>query len=209
MPGETWPEAAAAFLALWLMMMAAMMLPSLAPVLWRVRQSVASRGTDRRMVLTAMVGSGYFVVWTALGLAVFPTGVALTSLTARLPPVARVAPTAAGLLVLLAGVLQFTPWKARHLVCFAEAAGSSRPPISSASGAWRHGLRLGLHCATSSAGLMATLLVFGMMNLRLMTAVTVAITAERLSPSPLRTARAIGVITLALGAVVIARAAGG
>src|SRR5690349_14166951 len=38
MPGQTWLEAAAAFLGMWLVMMVAMMLPSLAPALHRYRQ---------------------------------------------------------------------------------------------------------------------------------------------------------------------------
>src|SRR6202043_3981880 len=40
MPGQTWPGAAASFLGMWVVMMAAMMLPSLVPMLWRYRQAV-------------------------------------------------------------------------------------------------------------------------------------------------------------------------
>src|SRR5512135_598940 len=40
MPGQTWPGAAASFLGMWIVMMAAMMLPSLLPVLWRYRRAV-------------------------------------------------------------------------------------------------------------------------------------------------------------------------
>src|SRR5438270_2409582 len=43
-PGRTWPEAAAAFGAMWLLMMVPMMLPSLGPVLRRYRQSQAVAG---------------------------------------------------------------------------------------------------------------------------------------------------------------------
>ncbi len=46
MPGQTWPGAAASFLGMWLAMMAAMMLPSLVPMLWRYRQAVG--GAARR-----------------------------------------------------------------------------------------------------------------------------------------------------------------
>jgi predicted metal-binding membrane protein len=42
MPGQTWPGAAAWFLCMWVVMMVAMMLPSLVPMLWRYRQAVGS-----------------------------------------------------------------------------------------------------------------------------------------------------------------------
>ena len=55
MPGQTWPGAAASFLGMWVVMMVAMMLPSLVPTLWRYRQAGLGR-------LTALVGVGYFFV---------------------------------------------------------------------------------------------------------------------------------------------------
>ena len=67
MPGQTWPGAAASFLGMWVVMMVAMMLPSLAPMLWRYRQAVGRTGETRQGRLTALVGVGYFFVWTVLG----------------------------------------------------------------------------------------------------------------------------------------------
>src|SRR6195256_1898126 len=64
MPGQTWPGAAASFLGMWVVMMAAMMLPSLAPMLWRYRHAVGRTGETRLGRLTALVGMGYFFVWT-------------------------------------------------------------------------------------------------------------------------------------------------
>ena len=43
MPGQTWPGAAASFLGMWIVMMVAMMLPSLVPMLWRYREAVGAR----------------------------------------------------------------------------------------------------------------------------------------------------------------------
>ena len=74
--------------------------------------------------------------------------------------------------------------------------------------AWRHGLRLGLHCACCCAGLTAILLVIGVMDLRVMAVVTVAITVERLAPAGERVARAIGAGVMGAGLLLIARAAG-
>jgi predicted metal-binding membrane protein len=47
MPGQTWPAVAASFLGIWVMMMVAMMLPSLVPMLWRYRQAVGRTGETR------------------------------------------------------------------------------------------------------------------------------------------------------------------
>src|SRR5215218_7533116 len=44
MPGQAWLGAAASFLGMWVVMMVAMMLPSLVPMLWRFRESVPAQG---------------------------------------------------------------------------------------------------------------------------------------------------------------------
>ena len=87
MPGQTWPGAAAAFLGMWLVMTVAMMLPSLVPMLWRDRQAVGRTGETRLGRLTALVGVGYFVVWTVFGMAAFPLGVALAAVEMQQPVV--------------------------------------------------------------------------------------------------------------------------
>src|SRR5437870_6020757 len=69
MPAQTWPGAAASFLGMWVVMMVAMMLPSLVPMLWRYRQAVGRTGETRLGRLTALVGVGYFFVWTVFGMA--------------------------------------------------------------------------------------------------------------------------------------------
>ena len=95
--------------------MVAMMLPSLMPVLWRYRVAVRETGEMRAAVSMLLMGSGYFFVWTALGMAVFPLGVALTAAEMRWPALARTVPAGVGSIVLIAGALQFSAWKARHL----------------------------------------------------------------------------------------------
>src|SRR5213076_1909225 len=112
MPGQTWPGAAASFLGMWIVMMAAMMLPSLVPMLWRYRQAVGRSGDARLGWLTALVGAGYFFVWTAFGMAAFPLGVALAAVEMQL---ARAVPIAVGMVVLIAGALHVSAWKATHL----------------------------------------------------------------------------------------------
>ena len=184
-----WLGAAASFLGVWIVMMVAMMLPSLAPTLWRYRQAGLGR-------LTALVGVGYFVVWTVCGMAAFPLSAAL----------ARAEPIGVGAVVLMAGCFQLTAWKAHHLACCRDA---GRGAVSAdASTAWRHGLRLGLHCAKCNVGLMAILLGLGVMDLRAMAIVAAAITGERLAPGGERVARATGAVALGAELLLIARAAG-
>src|SRR6202790_3123783 len=85
MPGQTWLNAAASFLGMWVVMMVAMMLPSLVPMLWRYRQAVGRTGERRLGRLTALVGVAYFVVWALIGLATFPLGVVLAGIQMHWP----------------------------------------------------------------------------------------------------------------------------
>jgi len=208
MPGQTWPGAAASFIGMWIVMMMAMMLPSLVPMLWRYRQAVGSTGETRLGRLTAIVGMGYFFVWTLFGMAAFPLGVALAAVEMQQSALARAVPIAAGVVVLIAGALQLTAWKARHLAYCREAPGRAHTLPADAGTAWRHGLRLGLHCSLCCVGLMAILLVIGVVDLRAMAVVATAITVERLAPAGERVARATGAVVVGAGLLLIARAGG-
>jgi predicted metal-binding membrane protein len=208
MPGQTWPGAAASFLGMWLAMMVAMMLPSLVPMLSRYRHAVETIGEARLGRLTAFVGVAYFLVWTAIGCAAFVLGVALAMVEMQQPALARAVPMAVGAVVLLAGALQFTAWKARHLACCREAPGPGRTLPADAGTAWRHGVRLGLHCARCCAGPMVILLVAGVMDLRAMAVVAAAISFERLAPAGERAARVIGALAIGAGLSLLARATG-
>jgi predicted metal-binding membrane protein len=208
MPGQTWTGAAASLLGMWIMMMVAMMLPSMVPMLWRYREAVTSAAETRLGLLTGLVGMGYFCVWTLVGMVAIPLGFALAEAEMQYPALSRAVPTALGVIVLIAGACQFTAWKAYHLACCRESPERGRRLPADAGTAWRHGMRLGLHCSCCSAGLTAILLVMGVMDLRVMAVVTTAITAERLAPAGERVARAIGVIVVGASMLLLARAAG-
>ena len=205
MPGQSWAGAGSSFVGMWVAMMAAMMLPSLVPMLSRYRRAIG--GAENLGRLTALVGAGYFSVWTTWGIAAFPLGVVLAALEMRRPALSSAVPIAVGVVVVIAGAFQFTAWKARQLDCCRDA---PRPgaPSSGAAAAWRHGLHLGLRCSQCCAGLMAILLVIGVMDLRAMAVVAGAITVERLAPAGDRVARAIGAVIIGTGLFLIARAAG-
>jgi predicted metal-binding membrane protein len=208
MPDQTWPEVATSFLGMWIVMMTAMMLPSLVPMLWRYRQAVAASSESRLHWLTLLVGSAYFLVWTAIGVAAFPLGAALAAVEMQEPALAYAVPIAAGAVVVIAGLLQFSAWKTHQLACCRKAAACGRTLPADSGTAWRHGLRLGWHCVRCCAGLTTVLLVVGVMDLRAMAFVTAAITAERLAPAGERVARAIGVAVIGAGLTLIAQSLG-
>lgn len=208
MPEPTWSGDAISFIGMWVVMMVAMMMPSLVPTLWRYREAVASGGETPLGWLTGLVAVGYFLVWTVFGMAAFPLGLALSAPEMRLPALAHAVPVAVGLIVLAAGAVQFTGWKAHHLACCRETPGLGRALPADAGTAWRHGLRLGLHCSQCSVGPIAILLAIGIMDLRAMAVVGAAITVERLAPAGKRVAEATGAAAVGAGLFLIWRAVG-
>jgi predicted metal-binding membrane protein len=198
-PGQTWLTGAASFLGMWTVMMVAMMLPSLVLTLWRLRQGEGATADTHADRLTAIVGTGYFFVWTVVGMIAFALGVALAAVAMQRPALSRAVPAAEGIVVLIAGVLQFTRWKLRHLACCRAESPSGEDVPADARSAWRHGVHLGFHCSSSCVGLTAGLLVIGVMDLRAMVVVGTSITLERLAPSGERVARIIGAVGTGAG----------
>ena len=168
---------------------------SLLPMLLRYRRTVAA--TARLDALTACVGLGYFSVWAAIGVIAF-------AVESPLAAAATHWPMAAGVIVLITGVLQFSRWKTYHLTCCRATPDCCARLPADAAAAWRHGVRLGAHCVHCCLGLTVVLLAVGMMDLRAMVLVTVSISIERLAPGGLRAARFIGAMLVATGVFMIA-----
>ena len=99
--------------------------------------------------------------------------------------------------MLLAGLLQFTPWKTRQLACCRTV--PSRNGSHESSADFRHGLHLGARCIRCCLGPTAVLLCLGVMDLRVMTLAMAGIALERLSPGE-RAARGIGAVIVVLAA---------
>jgi predicted metal-binding membrane protein len=206
MPGQTWVGAAASFVGMWVVMMMAMMLPSLVPMLSRYRQAIGKAAGARVGWLTAVAGIGYFLAWTVYGIVAFPLGAALTTFSMQQPALARAVPIAVGVVVLVAGALQCTAWKAHQLACCRRAIVLDRMLQATAGSALRHGLRLGIGCIRCCGALMAALLVIGVMDVPVMAVVAAAITVERLAPAAESAARGVGVVAVAAGVFLIVRA---
>jgi predicted metal-binding membrane protein len=194
MSGQSWPGAAASFLAMWTVMMVAMMSPSLVPML------AGYRGAAAPEPLIAVAASGYFLIWILPGALLYPLGILAASLAMRSPLVARTFPVAGGMALLLAGWIQLTPWKARSLARCRPGC----PPATTLAGAFRHGVSLGVNCVLCCAGFMITLLVLGVMDLGVMAVVTAGITIERFAARPERAAQIAGAILLGAGLVALA-----
>jgi predicted metal-binding membrane protein len=206
MPGQSWTGAAGAFLAMWTVMMVAMMLPALLPMLERYRATPPASGAANLGALTALVTLGYFAAWTLFGALVFPLGAALTTLAMQSPLLARVLPLAAGLVVILAGAFQFTQWKTHYLTCCRAAPRAGAALAADATTALRYGLGLGFDCVRCCANLIAVLLVIGLMDPRPMLVVAAAIAIERMAPAGRRVAQLIGLVVMAAGLALIAQA---
>jgi len=168
--------AAPLFMAMWLAMMVAMMLPTVAPMVLAHRMVVRSRGEG--WLPTASFVAGYLGVWTAIG--VLPLLAFLGFRGLMDPAAAWVAPVA-GLVLVVAGVYQFTPLKG---VCLK----ACRSPLSfivthdfgrGSRGAAMAGASHGAWCLGCCWALMSVLVVVGLMNLVWMVALALVFLLEK------------------------------
>ena len=169
MPGQTWTAAGATFLGMWTVMTAAMMLPSLVPMLVRYRRAVVGASGGRAGILTLIVAVGYFAVWIAIGVGAFPLSMV----------VGRIHPLGTGVIVAGAIAYQWTRRKERDLECCRQLLVHGRPLGVDARTAWHQGVRYGLHCARCCANLMAIPFVLGTMSVGVMMLVGAVIALER------------------------------
>jgi predicted metal-binding membrane protein len=190
---------------MWIMMTAAMMLPSLIPMLRTYRRAIARPGAVNLPLLTGVAAAGYFVVWSAIGAALFPFGVVVAALEMNHAELESLRPFVVGAVVSIAGAYQLTKWKARHLAC-------CRSPVQARSlpgdfrTAWQQGVRLGAHCVRCCANLMVIAIVLGMMDPPVMVVLGGAITLERVAPAGDRIARWTGATSLIAGLLLVIRA---
>jgi len=206
MPGAAW-EKAGSFMRMWMVMMLAMMLPTLAPVLSGYRRRLCASG-HRVDGLTAAAGAGYFMAWAVPGALGYLAGLAVAAAAVRWPGLSRSIPLLAGIGLVLAGLLQLSVWKSRELGRCRSTLRDGPSFSPGAFGAWTYGARLGAHCVLCCLGYTLALFAMGVMSLPAMALVTVAITAERLSPRPKPAAAAAGLLLVAAGGIAIARVTG-
>jgi predicted metal-binding membrane protein len=167
------------FLGVWVVMMAAMMFPSLAPTTGLYARMTRRRGVSRPLLFAG----GYLAVWGAAGLvayAVFRLGRA--SLGGDLAWGAGGRWVAGGVLA-VAAIYELTPLKD---VCL----GKCRSPLGFLLGTWRDGKRGALEMGSRHAAwclgccwaLMAGLFVLGVMSLTWMALIAALIAVEKMVP---------------------------
>lgn len=189
----------APFVAIWALMMAAMMLPSVAPMASFYARALGPHAGGR----LAGFSAGYLAVWALTGIPAYAVMALSGRVVAHDPVAARVGATA---LLAAAGTWQLTGAKD---VCLVRC----RSPLGllvrygSYRGRWRD-VRAAVHHAGSCLGccwaLMALFVVFGMMNVAAMGAIAAVVLLEKLAPRGRGIARLVGLACLGLAVVVMA-----
>jgi predicted metal-binding membrane protein len=194
------------FLGVWVVMMAAMMFPSIAPVVVmyvRLQEGRRERGQPVAVGATPLFVAGYLLAWTAAGLtgyALFEVG---SSVTGDAFSWDNAGPYLAGGIILGAAIYQLTPLKD---VCLRHC----RSPLMFLMKYWRPGrlggLRMGvIHggwCIGCCWALMAALFALGVMSLGWMAFIAALIAIEKLLPWKALANRGIAVLLFALGLAV-------
>jgi predicted metal-binding membrane protein len=167
------------FLGVWVVMMAAMMFPSVAPTV----ALYARISRPRSSLLPWLFVGGYLLVWAAAGLAAFAVGtVATRALGGRLDW-DHAGRALSGATLVVAALYELTPLKD---VCL----GKCRSPLGALLGSWRDGrvgavrmgARNGAWCVGCCWALMAALFALGVMSVAWMALVAAIIAAEKALP---------------------------
>jgi predicted metal-binding membrane protein len=191
------------FLVTWVLMMVAMMFPTVAPMVLTHASIVRSRGEGSVPTVAFVVG--YLVVWSAAGLV--PLAVIQLLSSSVVGPASAWLPPAAGAVVVIAGVYQFTPMKN---VCLR----ACRSPLAfmithdfggGAPAAARAGISHGLYCLGCCWALMAVLAVVGLMNLAWMAVIAVIFFLEKNWRHGVLLSRVSGLVCVIIGLAVIAK----
>jgi predicted metal-binding membrane protein len=204
-PG-TDPGALGFWVTAWVVMMAAMMFPSIAPMVLmqvRVEEGRRRQGNESKVGTTTLFVSGYLLTWTAAGVVgygIFQLG---QGLSLDFLSWDRAGPYVAGGVIVAAAIYQLTPLKD---VCLRHC----RNPMTFVLTAWRPGrlgaLRMGLEhggwCFGCCWGLMAALFALGVMSIGWMVFIAALIAIEKLLPWRLVANRGVAVVLIVLGITV-------
>jgi pentapeptide MXKDX repeat protein len=191
------------FLGVWVVMMAGMMFPSIAPMVVmhvRIQEGRRDRGQPVPIGATALFVAGYLVTWTVAGLVGFGLFQLGKALTGDVFAWDNAGPYLAGGVILMAAVYQLTPLKD---VCLRHC----RSPFMFLMTRWRTGrigaLRMGLvhggWCVGCCWALMAALFALGVMSIGWMAFIAALIAIEKLLPWKALANRGIAILLLALG----------
>ncbi|MDG4884436.1 DUF2182 domain-containing protein [Mesorhizobium sp. WSM4884] len=193
------------FLAVWMIMMVAMMFPTAAPMILTFHQVQAGkRGRGETFVSTWVFVAGYLLVWGVMGILAFAGAAGSEVLAGSMGLSTATAARIGGALLMAGGAYQLSPLKD---LCLAKC----RTPVGFILTSWRDGqwgavrmgVQHGLFCLGCCWLLFLALFPLGIMNLAAMAVVTLLIFAEKTLPSGERIAKVSGVALLLYGATVL------
>jgi predicted metal-binding membrane protein len=167
------------FLAVWVVMMTAMMFPSVAPTV-----ALYSRLTRRRSFAWPLLfAAGYLLTWAVAGVGAFVIGAVVNSISGGLLAWDRAGRWVAGATLVVAAAYELTPLKD---VCLAKC----HSPLGFLLGSWRDGrvgaLRMGAKngawCVGCCWALMASLFALGIMSVVWLAMIAALIAVEKTIP---------------------------
>jgi predicted metal-binding membrane protein len=191
---------------MWAVMMVAMMTPSAAPmILMFAGVNRKRRQQERSYVSTSVFLLGYVMAWAGLSVLAATAQWGLHAVSLLSPMMATTSPVIGSVLLLAAGIYQWTPLK--H-VCLTKC----RSPLGFVLNEWREGrwgallmgLKHGAYCIGCCWSLMALLLVAGVMNLLWVAAIAGFVLLEKVAPASDRLGRVAGVVLVGWGLWMIA-----
>jgi predicted metal-binding membrane protein len=191
---------------MWTEMMVAMMLPSAAPmILTFAKVQRNRREQERPFVATGIFVLGYLAVWTGFSALAAIAQWILHAKALLSPMMVSTSPVLGGVLLIAAGIFQWTPLKNACL-------SGCCSPLNFLMAGWREGkfrafamgLKHGVYCTGCCWFLMALLFVAGVMNIWWIAIITVLVLIEKLAPRGLLLGKIAGVLFVAWGVWMIA-----
>ena len=197
--------------AMWTTMMAGMMLPSAAPmILLYVRVARQGEKQGKPFASAAWFAGGYLLAWTGFALAASLAQAALLQAAVISPMLASTSLAFGGIVLIAAGLYQWTPLKD---ACLAFCQGALQFIQShggfkrGAAPSLRLGLTHGLYCVGCCWALMALLFVVGVMNLLWIAALALWVLWEKIVPLGKVMPRTLGLVLILAGAIFLYRTA--
>ncbi|GAC1443474.1 MAG: DUF2182 domain-containing protein [Chloroflexota bacterium] len=204
--GLTMGMDATLFLGVWVAMMMAMMFPAAAPMILMFAQIQAAKRREGRVAVPVWLFTAtYLALWTAVGIVALLAATGAQQLGDHTTWLADSGRRLSGLLLVGAGIYQFTPLK--H-ACLAKC----RSPLAflmtswhdGRAGAVRMGLTHGLYCLGCCWLFFAILFPLGMMNIVVLAIMTFVIFAEKSLPFGERIAQLAAIVLIAYGVAIMA-----
>jgi predicted metal-binding membrane protein len=192
---------------MWAVMMVAMMTPSAAPmILMFAGVNQRRRKQQVSYAPTSVFLAGYLGVWAAFSVLATAAQWGLHTVSLLSPMMAITSPALGGVLLVAAGIYQWTPLK---YTCLSKC----RSPLGFVLNEWREGrwgaflmgMKHGGYCTGCCWSLMALLLVAGVMNLLWVAAIAGFVLLEKVAPAGDRLGRVAGVLLVGWGVWMVAR----